>query len=81
MSKNELINVVNISKPTKNNQKNIFKLKIEEIKESLKKPSKRNIFKSKKEEIKEIIHNPILDRDKKIEDIKKIIYDPKKQSF
>ena len=34
MSKNELINAINISKTTKNNKKNIFKSKRKEIKES-----------------------------------------------
>ena len=38
MSKNELINAIDISKPPKNNKKDIFKSKIEEIKEHLKKP-------------------------------------------
>ena len=51
MSKNELINATNISKPTKNNKKNIFKSKIEEI--------------------QEIFHDPIIDRDEQIEEIKK----------
>ena len=32
MSKDELINAINTSKPTKNNKKNIFKPKREEIK-------------------------------------------------
>ena len=40
MSKNELINAINISKPTKNNKKNIFKSKRKEIKESLMKTKK-----------------------------------------
>ena len=81
MSKNELISVIDISKPTKSNQKNIFKSKIGQIEECLKKPSKRNNFKSKIEELKEIIHDPIIDRDKKIEEIKKIIYDPRNNLF
>ena len=46
MSKNELINAINISKPTKNNIKNIFKSKRKEIKESLMKTKKSK--KSKK---------------------------------
>ena len=46
MSKDELISAINISKPAKNNKKNIFKPKREEIK-------KKNTFKSKREEIKE----------------------------
>ena len=81
MSKNELINAINTSKPTKNNEKNIFKSKRKEIKKSLMKPSKKKIFKSKIKEIKEILYDPILDRDEKIEGIKKILYDPKKYSF
>ena len=50
MSKGELINAINTSKPTKN-KKNIFKLKRKEIKNSLMKPSKK-IFKSKKKKSK-----------------------------
>ena len=46
MSKNELIDAINISKPTKNNKKNIFKSKRKEIKESLMKASKKKILKS-----------------------------------
>ena len=95
MSKNELINAINISKPTKNNKKNIFKSKIEEIKqrlmkplkkkifkskrkeikESLKKPSKKKILKSIIKEIKEILHDPIINSNEKIKQIKKILYD------
>ena len=45
ISKNELINAINTSKPTKNNKKNIFKSKRKEIKKSLMKPSKKKIFK------------------------------------
>ena len=45
MSKNELINAINISKPTKNNKKNILKSKRKEIKKSLMKPSKKKILK------------------------------------
>ena len=58
MSKNELINAINISKPTKNNKNNIFKSKRKEIKESLMKPSKKKILKSIIKEIKEILYNP-----------------------
>ena len=71
MSKNELINAINTSKPTKNNKNNIFKSKRKEIKESLMKPSKKKIFKSIIKEIKEILHDPIIDRNEKIEEIKK----------
>ena len=77
MSKNDLINPINISKPTKNNKNNIFKSKIEEIKECLKKPPRKKIFESKIEEIKEILHDPIIDRDEKIEEIKNILYHPR----
>ena len=45
MSKKELI--INTSKPTKNNKKNIFKSKRKEIKESLMKPSKKKDSSSK----------------------------------
>ena len=45
MSKDELISAINIPNPTKNNEKNIFKPKREEIK-------KKNTFKTKREEIK-----------------------------
>ena len=37
----------------------------------------KNIFKSKIEEIKEILHNSIINKDERIEEIKKILYDPK----
>ena len=62
MSKNELINAINTSKPTKNNKKNIFKSKRKEIKKSLMKASKKKIFKPKIKEIKEILYDPILGR-------------------
>ena len=81
MSKNELINAINISKPTKNNEKNIFKSKRKEIKQSLMKPSKKKILKSIIKEIKEILHDPIIDRDEKIEEIKKNFYDPRNNLF
>ena len=77
MSQNELINAINISKPTRNNKKNIFKSKRKAIKESLMNPSKKKILKSKIKEIKEIIHDPIINGDEKIEEIKKILYDPR----
>ena len=41
--------------------------------EHLKKPSKKKTFKLKIEEIKEILYDPIIDRDEKIEEIKKNI--------
>ena len=63
MSKNELINAINISKPTKNNKNNIFKSKRKDIKKGLMKPSKKTIFKSKIKEINEILHDPIIDTD------------------
>ena len=46
IAKNELINAINISKPTKNNKKNIFKQKRKEIKEIIMKPSKKKMPKS-----------------------------------
>ena len=81
MSRNELINVINTSEPAKNNRTNIFKSKRKEIKKSLMKPSKKKILKSKMKEIKEILFDPILDRDEKIEEIKKIIHDSKNNFF
>ena len=45
------------------------------------KPSKKMTLKSKMKEIKEILYDPILDRDKKIEEIKKIFYDSKNNFF
>ena len=66
MSKKELINAINLSKPTKNNKNNIFKSKRKEIKKSLMKPLKKKISKLKIKEIKEIFYDPILNRDKKI---------------
>ena len=80
MPKNELINAINILKPTKTNKNNIFTSKRKEIKKSLMKPSKK-VFKSKIKEIKEILYDPILDRDEKIDEIKKILYDPKNNLF
>ena len=81
MSKNELINAIDISKPTENNKKNIFKPKRKEMKESLMKTSKKMILKSIIKEIKEILHDPILNRNKKIEEIKKILYGPRNNPF
>ena len=81
MSKNELINAINLSEPTKNNKNNIFKSKRKEMKKSLMKPSKKKISKLKIKEIKEIFYDPILNRDKKIEKINKILYDPKNNLF
>ena len=80
MSKNELINAINISKPTKNNKNNIFKSKTKEINESLMKPSKKKILKSIIKQIKEILHDPIINRDEKLEEIKKM-FDSKNNIF
>ena len=52
LSKDELISAINITKPAKNNKKNIFKSKREEIK-------KKNNFKSKREEIKKSLMKPL----------------------
>ena len=52
-------------------KKNIFKSKRKEIKKSIMKPAKKKTLKSKIKEIKEILYDPILDRDEKIEEIKK----------
>ena len=81
MSKNELINAINISKRTKNNKKNIFKSKRKEIKESFMKLSKKKVLKPIIKEIKEILLDPIINRDEKIEEIKKLIYDPRNNLF
>ena len=81
MSKNELINKINTSEPAKNNKRNIFKSKRKEIEKSLMKPSKKKIFKSKIKEIKEIFFDPILDKDEKIEEIEKNLYDLKNNLF
>ena len=45
------------------------------------KRSKKKTLKSKMKEIKEIFYDPILDRDEKIEEIKKILYDSKNIFF
>ena len=45
------------------------------------KPSKKKILKSKMTEIKEIHYDPILDRDEKMEEIKKNAYDSKNSFF
>ena len=76
MSKNELINAINISKPTKNN-KTIFKSKRKEIKYNLINPSKKKILQSKIKKIREILYDSMINRDEKVEEIKKILYDPK----
>ena len=65
------MNAINRSAPAKSYRENIFKSKRKEIKKSLMVPSKKNILKSKMKEIKEILYDPILDRDEKIEEIKK----------
>ena len=44
------------------------------------KASKKKTFKSKMKKIKEILYGPILDRDEKIKEIKKL-YNPKKDLF
>ena len=44
------------------------------------KASKKKTFKSKMKKIKKILYGPILDRDEKIKEIKKI-YNPKKDLF
>ena len=80
MSKNELINAINISKPIKNDKNNIFKSKRKEIKESLMKPPKKKTFESIIKKVKEILHDPIINRDENIEEIKKI-FDLKKNRF
>ena len=59
-------------------KKNLFKSKIKEIKKSFLKPSNKKTLKSIVKEIKEVLYDPILDRNKKIEEIKKIDYNPKK---
>ena len=81
MPKNELINAINTPEPVKNNRKNIFKSKRKEIKNSLMKLSKKKILKSKIKEFKEILYDPILNRDEKIEEIQKILYDSKNNFF
>ena len=73
-----MINAINISKPTKNNKKNIFKPKRKAIKKSRMKTSKKKMFKSKLKEIKEILYDPIIDRDEKIEEI---LFDPTNNPF
>ena len=65
-------------KPTKNIP---FRLKREKIKESLYKPARKNLFKSKIEEAKKKFYDPIMNRDEKIGEIKKILYDPRNNLF
>ena len=46
------------------------------------KPSKKKTFKSnKKNKIRDIPHDSIINRDKNIEEIKKILYDPRSDTF
>ena len=76
-----MINAINTSKPTKDNKKNISKSKRKDIKKSLMNPSRKKILKSIIKEIKEILYDSILDRDEKIEEIKKTLYNPKNNLF
>ena len=62
-------------------KKYIFKSKRKEIKESLMTPSKKKIFKSKIKEIKEIRNDLIINRDEKIKEIKKIVFDQRNNLF
>ena len=55
-------------KPTKNST---FKLKREKIKKGIYRQAKKSLFESQIEEIKEILHDSIIDRDEKIDEIKK----------
>ena len=52
MAKDELIDAINLLKPAKDNKKNIFKPKREEIK-------KKNTFKQKREEVKTSLIKPL----------------------
>ena len=46
------------------------------------KPSKKKTFKSnKKNKIRDIPYDSIINRDKNIEEIKKILYDPRSDTF
>ena len=54
-----------------NQQKVIKRIFSNQKEKRPKKESKKKIFKSKIKEIKEILYDPILDRDEKIEEIKK----------
>ena len=45
------------------------------------KPSKKKILKSTIKEIKEISHDPTINRDEKVEEIKKNIYDLRNNLF
>ena len=67
-----------LMKPSK---KKILESKRKEIKKSLMKPSKKKILKLIIKEIKKILHNPIINRDEKIGEIKKILDDPRNNLF
>ena len=96
MSKDKLLGIINNNTNNKRDQESIFKskkglykpgrnslfkLKREKIKKSLFKPVRKNLFKSKIEEIKEILHDPIINRNEKIEEIKKVSYDLRNNLF
>ena len=44
-------------------------------------PPRMNLFKSKIKEIQRLLYGPIINRNEKIEEFKKIIYDPKNNLF
>ena len=57
------------------------KSKREEIKKSLKKPTKNNLFKSKIKKFRKIFYDSKINGNRNIEEIKKILYDPKNNVF
>ena len=58
-----------------------IKSKREEIKKSLKKPTKNNLFKSKIKKFRKIFYDSKINGNRNIEEIKKILYDPKNNVF
>ena len=57
------------------------KVFLKKIKKSLYKPAKKNLFKWKIEETKEFLHEPMMNRDEKIEEIKNILYNSRNNLF
>ena len=63
MSKDELIDAINISEKEEIKKKNTFKQKREEVQRSLIKPLRKNIFKSKRKEIKKESYETLKEED------------------
>ena len=72
-----LLRIINNNK--KKNRNSTFKSKRNKIKKILYTPSKKMSFKSKIKEIVKILGDIKINKDRKIEEIKKTLYEPKKE--